>query len=153
LEQQAYLFVKVLQHLQHLRSTTAAYNAILNNGQSRQIGLDFFGHYHIPETPVTAFGMFQWLLPNDKFQNNPLDFQRFVVGVSYQVNEFLRFALNSQNTLFYRDQQSRSISYLSQFGYVPGSSFNGLLLPATGAIPFLVPRDTHSIFANMEFNY
>jgi cell division protein FtsB len=132
---------------------TAAYNAILNNGQSRQIGFDFFGHYHILETPLTAFGMFQWFLPNDKFHDDPLDFQRFVVGVSYQVNEFLRFAVDSQNTLFYHNQQARPISYLSQFGYVPGSSFNGLLLPATGDIPFLVPRDTHAIFVNMEFNY
>jgi hypothetical protein len=132
---------------------TAAYNAILNNGQARELGFDVFGHYHIPKTPLTAFGMFQWFLPNDKFSDDPLDFQRFVVGVSYQVNEFLRFAVDSQNTLFYHDQQSSPISYLSRFGYVPGSSFNGLLLPATGSVPFLVPRDTHSIFANMEFNY
>ena len=41
-----------------------AQTAILNNGQAQQQGFDFFGHFHIPETPVSLFGMFQWLLPN-----------------------------------------------------------------------------------------
>lgn len=97
--------------------------------------------------------MFQWFLPNDQFSDDPLDFQRFVVGVSYQVNEFLRFALDSQNVLFYHNQESIPVARLARFGYVPGASFNGLLLPSRGAIPFMVPRDTHAIFLNMEFNY
>jgi hypothetical protein len=133
--------------------STNASEAILNNGQSRQIGFDLFGHYHIPETPITAFGMFQWFMPNDKFADDPLDFQRFVVGASYQVNEFLRFAVDSQNTLFYHNQEAIPVSYLSKFGYVPGGTFNGLLLPSQGSIPYMVPQDTHAIFANMEFNY
>ena len=41
--------------------------------------------------------MYQWFMPNDKFADDPLDFQRFIVGLSYQVNEFLRFAVDSQN--------------------------------------------------------
>jgi len=112
-----------------------------------------FGHYHIPGTPLTAFGMFQWFMPNGHFESDPLDFQRFVAGVSYQVNEYLRFALDSQNLSFYHNQESIPVSYLSGFGYAPGSTFNGRKVPATGDIPFMVPRDTHSIFANMEFNY
>ena len=42
---------------------------------------------------------------------------------------------------------------------MPGSKFNGWFLPKTipaslgGKIPDLVPRDTHSIFLNMEFAY
>jgi hypothetical protein len=132
---------------------TNASEAILNNGQAREIGFDMFGHYHIPTTPLTAFGMYEWFLPNDKFANDPLDFQRFIVGVSYQVNEFLRFAVDSQNVLFYHNQESIPVTTLQKFGYVPGSTFNGLLLPSTGSIPFMVQRDTHSIFANMEFNY
>src|SRR5579871_714522 len=36
---------------------TAAWNALLNNGQSRQVGADFFGHFHIPGTNLTPFGM------------------------------------------------------------------------------------------------
>jgi hypothetical protein len=134
-------------------SQTAAWEAILNNGQARQEGFDLFGHYHIPDTPLTAFGMFQWFMPNDKFNSDPLDFQRFIVGLSYQVNEYLRFAVDSQNFLFYHNQESIPVTYLSQFGYDPGSAFNGRKVPATGDIPFMVPRDTHSIFANLEFNY
>jgi hypothetical protein len=133
--------------------STFAQEAILNNGQAREVGFDMFGHYHIPQTPLTAFGMYQWFMPNDKFANDPLDFQRFIAGVSYQVNEFLRFAVDSQNVLFYHNQESIPITYLQKFGYVPGATFNGLLVPQTGSIPFMVPRDTHSIFANMEFNY
>ena len=134
-------------------SQTAAWNALLNNGQAREIGWDVFGHYHIPNTRLTAFGMFQWFLPNDKVTTDPLDFQRFIVGASYQYNEFLRFALDSQNTLFYHNQRSMSVAQLQQFNYVPGSKLNGQTLPSTGFIPNLVPFDTHSIFLNVEFNY
>ena len=132
---------------------TAAYQAILNNGRAREIGVDFLGRYHIPGTKLTAFGMFQWFMPNDNLRENPLDFQRFVVGLSYQYNEYLRFALDSQNLLFYHDQFSLPISYLSKFNYVPVGKFNGQLLPAKGSIPNLVPLDTHAIFLNMEFAY
>jgi hypothetical protein len=132
---------------------TAAYTAILNNGRARELGVDFLGHYHIPGTKLTAFGVFQWFMPNDNVNKNPLDFQRFVVGLSYQYNEYLRFALDSQNLLFYHDQFSLPTSYLKGFGYVPGSSLNGRLLPKTGFIPNLVPLDTHAIFLNMEFAY
>jgi hypothetical protein len=76
-----------------------------------------------------------------------------VVGLSYQYNEYLRFALDSQNLLFYHDQFSLPTSYLSKFNYVPGGKFNGWLLPKTGSIPNLVPLDTHAIFLNMEFAY
>jgi hypothetical protein len=132
---------------------TALYQAFLNNGRARELGWDFFGHYHIPGTKLTAFGMFQWFLPNDNVQKNPLDFQRFVAGVSYQYNEYLRFALDSQNLLFYHDQFGVPVSYAQKFNYVPGSTFNGRKLPATGTIPNTVPLDTHAIFLNIEFAY
>jgi len=132
---------------------TALYQAFLNNGRTRQIGVDFLGHYHIPGTKLTAFGMFQWFMPNDNVNKNPLDFQRFVAGVSYQYNEYLRFALDSQNLLFYHSQFSVPISYASQFNYVPGGTFNGRGLPTKGSIPNTVPLDTHAIFLNMEFAY
>jgi hypothetical protein len=132
---------------------TAAWNAILNNGQAEQIGFDAFGHYHIPETPITLFGMFQWFEPNQNFHNDPLDFQRFIVGVSYQYNEYLRFAVDTQNFSFYHDQQTIPITQLKKFGYSPGGTFNNQLLPKTGSIPDMVTRDTHAIFGNVEFNY
>ncbi len=131
----------------------AAQTAILNNGQAQQIGADFFGHFHIPETPLTLFGMFQWLQPNTQFASNPLDFYKWVFGISYQYNEYLRFAIDSQNISYYHSQQSIPISALKPFGYSPGGTFNGQTLPKTGSIPDMVQRDTHSIFANVEFNY
>jgi len=132
---------------------TGVWQAILNSGKARQVGYDFFGHYHIPGTSLTPFGMFEWLMPNDKVSTNPLDFQRFIVGVSYQYNEYLRFALDSQNFLFYHNQMSLPVNSLKQYNYVPGSKLNSILLPEIGSIPYLVPRDTHSIWLNAEFNY
>jgi hypothetical protein len=132
---------------------SSAQTAILNNGQADQQGFDFFGHFHIPETPLTLFGMFQWLLPNTNFSNDPLDFYHWVFGISYQYNEYLRFAIDSQNISFYHSQQSIPISVLKPFGYAPGGTLNGQTLPKTGSIPDMVQRDTHSIFANVEFSY
>ena len=133
----------------------ATYQAFQNNGRSRQVGFDMFGHYLIPGTKLTAFGMFQWLLPNDNVDENPLDFQRFVAGMSYQWNEFVRVAVDSQNLLFYHNQFGIPVSYAQQFNYAPGGTFNGRLLPKTGSfvIPDEVPRDMHTIFLNIEFAY
>ena len=139
----------------------AAYQAFLNNGRAREIGVDFLGHFQIPGTKLTAFGLYQWFMPNDNVGENPLDFQRFVVGISYQVNEYLRIALDSQNLLFYHDQFGLPVSDLRQFNYVPGSKFNGQILPGSTKtasslntiIPDLVPRDTHAFFLNLEFAY
>lgn len=140
---------------------TSIYQAILNNGRSRQIGWDFLGHYHIPNTKLTAFGMFQWFMPNDNIRENPLDFQRFVAGISYQYNEYLRFALDSQNLLYYHNQFGIPVSQAETFNYAPGSKLNGQILPGNTTapkslntvIPNLVPRDIHSVFLNMEFAY
>jgi hypothetical protein len=139
----------------------AAYSAFLNNGRAREIGLDFLGHYHIPGTKLTAFGLFQWFMPNDNVAKDPLDFQRFVVGISYQVNQYLRIALDNQNLLFYHAQFGLPVSNLREFNYVPGSKLNGQVLPGNVAsksslntiIPDLVPRDTHAFFLNLEFAY
>jgi hypothetical protein len=143
----------------------AVYNALLNNGRAKEEGFDAFGHYHIPGTKLTAFGMFQWFLPNVTVRGtNPLDFQRFVAGVSYQYNEYLRFALNSQNLLYYHSQESMPIASAASYNYVPGSKLNGQFLPKkataagtpfayNGTIPNLVPRDIHTFFLNIEFAY
>ena len=45
------------------------------------------------------------------------------------------------------------IATLKPFGYSPGGTLNNQQLPKTGSIPEMVQRDTHSIFANMEFSY
>jgi len=148
---------KVVQPCYPLLNTygpqAAAQEAILNNGQAQQQGFDFFGHFHLPETPLTLFGMFELFQPNTQFASNPLDFQRWIFGISYQYNEYVRFAIDSQNLSYYHSQQSIPISALKPFGYSPGGTFNGQTLPKTGSIPDMVQRDTHSIFANVEFNY
>ena len=134
---------------------TALYRAILQNGRERSVGFDFFGHYQIPDTKLSLFGMFQWFMPNDNVTKDPLDFQRFIVGIAYQYNEYLRFALDSQNTLFYHNQFGMSVAKAETYNYVPGQVFNGRRTPSIPSfvIPDLVPRDTHSIFLNVEFAY
>ena len=133
---------------------TAVYRAMLQNGRARNIGFDFFGHFNIPNTKLSVFGMYQQFFPNDNIATNPLDFQRFVVGVSYQFNEFLRFAIDSQNLSYYHSQFGLPVGTAETFNYAPGA-FNGRQLPSikTFRIPNLVPTDTHSVFANVEFAY
>jgi hypothetical protein len=108
---------------------------ILSSGEARQQGFDWFGHYHIPDTAFTPFGMFQWMMPNTKITKNPLDFQRYIVGVSYQYNEFLRFAVDARGLMFYHSQ---------------------FTLPAQAGVPttpFAVTKDSQSFWLNVEFNY
>ncbi|HJU12599.1 MAG TPA: hypothetical protein VJ728_17065 [Candidatus Binataceae bacterium] len=133
---------------------TAVWRAILQNGRERNIGVDFFGHFNIPNTKLSLFGMFQWFMPNDNIHKDPLDFQRWVVGIAYQYNEYLRFAIDSQNLSYYHDQFGMPVGVAEGFNYTPGV-FNGRQLPSLKGftIPNLVPRDTHSIFANVEFAY
>jgi hypothetical protein len=116
---------------------TAMMNGILNTGNSRQEGFDWFGRYHIPKTPFTFFGMYEWFLPNTRIQTDPIDFQRYIVGIAYQYNEYLRFALDTQNLMFYH----------SQFTF-PANPSAGI--PTTTNA---VPRDSHSFWLNVEFNY
>ena len=133
---------------------TAVYKAILQNGRARNIGVDFFGHFNLPDTKLSIFGMFQWFMPNDNISKDPLDFQRWVVGVAYQFNEYLRFAIDSQNLSYYHSQFGIPVGTAEGFGYATGA-FNGRQLPSikTFTIPNLVPFDTHSVFANVEFAY
>src|SRR6266436_4682450 len=116
----------------------AAYRAFLHNGRPNLEGFDFFGHFHVPGTKLTAFGMFQWFLPNTHVSMDPLDFRRYVVGVSYQINEFVRLAVDDQNLSFYHGQFGLPISKLSQSNYVGGSTFNGRKLPKTPSL--VIPK-------------
>ena len=76
---------------------------MFNNGRAVEQGYDVFGHLHIPNTPFTLFGMFEWFQPNTKVNLNPFDFQRWIAGISYQYNEFLRFSINTQNLSYYHN--------------------------------------------------
>jgi hypothetical protein len=120
--------------------------ALLNNGRAVERGYDVFGHLHIPETPLTVFGMFEWWLPNTKVDRNPFDFKRWVAGVSYQYNEFLRFSLSTQNILYYHDNFAFSQAAADKFAPV-------FAAPGVKTVPNSVFRDGHAFFLNMEFNY
>jgi hypothetical protein len=135
---------------------TAIWQAILQNGRERNIGWDVFGHFLIPDTKLTAFGMFQWFRPNDNVANDPLDFMRFVAGLSYQYNEYLRIALDSQNLLFYHKNSGMTTTKAARFNYPSAGTLNGQKLPTVASGTFisnLVPRDTHAVFLNLEFAY
>jgi hypothetical protein len=119
----------------------------LNNGRNPSQGWDLMGHYHIPHTPFTAFGLWSLWQPNTQVQTNPLDFQRWVVGVQWQINEYLRLAIDSQNINYYHPQTDVSQAYVNSF--VPGL----FKKPGAKVIPDAVPVDTHSIFLNLEFSY
>jgi hypothetical protein len=127
--------------------TTLA-QALLNNGRSVQQGFNFFGRYHIPTTPLTVFGIFQLFEPNTNVQKNPFDFERWVVGVSYQYNEYLRFALDSDNLDFYHSQFNFPTTEAKSFN--SAAAFTPL---SKTSIKDVVPRDIHALFLHVEFTY
>jgi len=129
--------------------TTLA-QALLNNGRAAEEGFAFFGHYHIPTTPLTVFGMYNLWQPNIHVNENPFDFERFVVGVAYQYNEYLRFALDSQNVLYYHSQFAFPVAEAKQFN--SGAAFTPIAT-RSGFITGPVFPDMHAIFLNLEFSY
>jgi hypothetical protein len=134
--------------------------ALLGNSRTVQQGFDVFGHLHVPETPFRLIGLFQWFEPNTKVDRDPLDFYRYMVGVEWQVNEFLRIAIDTQNLEFYHDQEPFSTAYANKFGNVflpvPDTK-SGAAKGATFAPPKNitdpVPRDTHAVELNLEFAF
>jgi len=110
------------------------------NSQAVQMGADLMGHYDIPHTPFTAFGLLQWFQPNTRIAKDPLDFTRYDLGVQWLINKYFRVAFDSQAIQYYH----------SQFTY-PATAVPGQ--PKTAAVPFAVPRDTHAFFLNLEFRY
>ncbi len=122
-------------------------NALMNNGRTYQQGFNLFGHYHIPDTRFTLFGWLKQWNPNTDVKDNPFDFQTVTLGVAYQWNEYLRFAVDTQNTLFYHDQYDFPVSYAQQFNFTAPKGFKG------ATIPDVITPDTHAVFANAEFAF
>ncbi len=122
-------------------SSFTAWNKMVGgilNSQAVQEGADLLGHYDIPHTPFTLFGLLQWFQPNTRIQKDPLDFTRYDLGVQWMINRYLRVAFDSQAIQYYH----------SQF------TFNaGQLGAKSVAVPFAVPRDTHAFFLHLEFRY
>jgi len=134
--------------------------ALLNNSRTVQQGFDVFGHVQIPETPFRLLGLFQFFEPNTHVNSDPFDFYRYMVGVEWQVNEFIRIAIDTQNLNFYHDQTPFSTAYANKFGdvFIPvKDTATGAAKGATFAPPKTVsdpvPRDTHAIELNMEFAF
>ena len=119
------------------KNYAAMSTAFQNSGRSFQQGFDVFGHLHIPDSPFTAFGMFELMQPDTKVDLNPNDFQRVVAGISYQYNEFVRLSFANQNLLYYHDQFN-----------IPANEYNKN--PATTDA---VPRDNHMFMLAAEFSY
>ena len=134
--------------------------ALLGNSRTVQQGFDVFGHLHIPQTPFRLIGLFQLFQPNTHVDHDPLDFYRYMVGVEWQINEFVRLAIDTQNLQFYEGQQPFSTAYANKFGNVfmpvPDTK-SGAPKGATFAPPKYVtdpvPRDTHAIELNLEFAF
>jgi hypothetical protein len=132
--------------------------ALLGNSRTVQQGFDIFGHLHIPETPFRLIGLFQLFEPNTKVNNDPLDFYRYMVGLEWQINEFMRLAVDTQNLQFDQSQEPFSTAYANHFAkvFLPIKNTS-----AAGAAPFQppktvtdpVPRDTHVLELNLEFAF
>jgi hypothetical protein len=83
-----------------------------------------------------------------------------MVGVEWQINEFVRLAIDTQNLNFYHGQEGFSTVYANTFGdvFLPikdTSTAKGA--PKTFGAPSVVndpvPRDTHAIELNLEFAF
>jgi hypothetical protein len=128
-------------------STVTEYHAwdkmvkqIQNNGQAVQMGADLLGHWDIPHTPFTLFGLIEWFQPNTRIDKNPLDFTRYDLGVQWMINKYLRVAFDSQAEQYYHSQ------FTFPATHVPGAGF-------TPAVADAVPWDTHAFFLHLEFRY
>ena len=121
-------------------SFDAMVDAILDSKDTKQQGADFFGHLDIPDTPFSLFALYQWFLPNTKVEKNPLDFQRYVLGVGYKYSQYLRFALDLQGLDYYHQQFTFPASEAKQLGL-------------KSSVPNAVPQGIRAIFLNLEFNY
>jgi uncharacterized coiled-coil protein SlyX len=101
---------------------TAA-GAALSGVHTRQEGFAFFGHARLGKSPATAFGLFQRFKPNTNFDpstisltDNPLDFQRFVAGVNFEVTKHFTIAVGNENFRWVHPQ-----------GLVTGGNTNGIV--------------------------
>lgn len=124
----------------------ALVKALQNGNGTKQKGYAAFGHAQIPGTPFTLFAMYHFFLPNTQVDKNPLDFHRIVGGVSYKVNDRLRFALTSQNLIFRHSQFTFPASELAKFS-------PSLAAANPNGIPNAVPNRVQAIFANVELNF
>ena len=75
------------------------YGHILNASAIGQ-GFSLFGHVNLGNSPFSVFGMWQRWFPNLDVDNDPLDFDRWIVGAAWQAQSWLRLAVDSQNIMY-----------------------------------------------------
>ena len=104
------------------------------NTQAMQMGADLMGHFDIPHTPFTAFGLLQWFQPNTRIQKDPLDFTRYDLGVQWLINKYLRVAFDSQAIQYYHSQFAppRIDVRALEGGAVRSCARHARILPAPG---------------------
>jgi len=124
----------------------ALVQALQNGNGTKQRGYAGFAHAQVPGTPFTLFAMYHYFLPNTQVDKNPLDFHRIVGGISYKVNDRLKFALTSQNLIFRHSQFTFPAPELANFS-------PSLAAANPNGIPNAVPNRVQAIFANMELNF
>lgn len=103
-----------------------AIKAVLAGNSVKQQGYDLFGHLNFGKSNWGLFGLYQFWQPNKDYVDDPFDFDRVVAGISYKVNNNLRFAFDNQDVLYRRN----------------GSTLTSAQLP-----------DIKALFLNMEFTF
>ena len=105
-------------------------SAVLAGDQTRQQGMDVFGHVKLGRSPFALFGLYEYFQPNTKydfrsagFTADPIDFARTLGGISYHYNDHLDFAVEDSNYRWLHPQGT------------------------------LGTQDTNGIFLNFQFNY
>lgn len=125
---------------------SALASAILGSDHTNQLGLIGFGHLQPGNSPFTLFGMVHYFQPNIKVNNDPIDFYRIIGGVSYKVNKSVRFALDSQNVIYYHRQYTFPHSELVGLN-------SGTAAKYPNGIANAVPANIQSLFFNLEFSF
>ena len=75
------------------------------NSQALQEGGDLLGHYDIPHTPFTVFGLFQQFLPNTRTRSSTRSTSSATTwACNGSINKYLRVAFDSQAIKYYHSQ-------------------------------------------------
>jgi hypothetical protein len=131
--------------------TYAAFNslasALLAGRSTREQGYAVFGHAQLGSSPLKVFGMYHYFQPNTKITvPDPLDFQRTVVGLSWEYNKYLTFAFDDQNLDYRHNQFTMTQAQIATFS-------SSLAAQYPNGIPNVVPNGTNGIFMNVQFSY